>query len=1620
MLIKPLYIMNNTTSLLSKALLGLALFFGLITSAQTPDQVQKITSTYNQAYLQDLAAQSLEKSTKEKQAAIEYAKARNLPISYTTKEGSFVDLQRVLPDGTLIYYTTFNVDAAKSTRTNHINIGGSTGYNLDGQNMTAHVWDGGHPRVTHQEYHGPGENNRVTIEDGATQLHYHAAHVVGTITASGVQANAKGMAPRSRVKAYQWDNDLSEATTAASNGMLLSNHSYGYRADQLPDDMFGAYREDARDWDNLMFNTPHYLMVSAAGNDGNVTHYNGQPFQSGYDMLSGHATSKNNLVVANAQDANVDSNGNLISVAISSSSSPGPTDDFRIKPDIAGNGAGVYSTYDNSNTAYNSISGTSMASPNVTGSLLLLQEHYNNINGSFMRAATLKGLALHTADDAGALGPDARFGWGLLNAKRAAETISKNGSEALVQEMALSQGQTITLQVDSDGFNDLMASISWTDRPGTVNNGTNSTTPALVNDLDIRVTKGTTTYYPWRMTSATSNSNDGDNNVDPFERIEVENASGTYTITITHKGTLTGGSQAFSLIVTGLQVECITATTPQDVNLNNITGTTATASWTHIPGALYDLRYREVGSSTWTVVSDIHESNYEITGLEILTEYEVQVRSKCPEGTPSAYSTSVNFTTTDYTYCDSQSNNALSNFHISNVNLNTINHNSAESTYSDFTHISTDLGSGETYTVTITPTADSPTYGTNYAVWIDYNRNGVFESSERVFAVFTNSGETPTGTFTVPDISGSLSTRMRVSLSNSETEQIPGPCNTFTFGEVEDYTINIIGLEPCTRTPDAGIAMVAPISGAPNSSYTVSAQDYTSATDLSFQWQSNTNNQGWQNEGTATTEYNSFAATAPAQIGDIVEWRLVLTCTTSQQSAYSAISTFTTQHNYCIPAFTNNAEPITKVVFAGFDNSSSATIGGSPYEDFTHIVGEVDAEGTYSIILKGNTGGNYTNHFTVFIDWNQNGILDDAGEMYQIGSITNSSGTDSKQATGTIAVPATALGGATRMRVIKNYNASPTNPCGSYGWGQAEDYTVNVTLPISGYVYENGVWTPEDPSGIATATDDIIVINGETAITTDTDVNNLTIHSEATLNIDKVLNLNGDLTIDGSLVFKSNSSGNGELGYVSTTSSITGNATVQNYMSAIRSYRMVSSAVTTSTTIHDNWQEGATSNSDNPNPSFGTHITGSTTDQLNGFDGTISGNPSIFTVNVATQQFEALGNTNTNTLTAGNPYLLFVRGDRSIDLSSNSSLPTEATLRATGALHTGNHTQNFNATASSDIVMFGNPYQSGVNINDVLGASTNVNTNYYYVYDPNGGTRGAYITVLLPDGTNTSGSEANNILQPGQGAQVAVNNVGPVSINFQETHKTPGQPTNTSATGNALSMNGLLSIQLYTTENFNYGGAVHDSFGIIFADGNDNSITNMDAIKPMNFDENLGRNHNETYLSLEHRALPEEAEILPLFIDGYKHNNYILNMNVDGLDEISFYLDDYYTGQSTLINQDNATYSFSIDPAIQESISTDRFAIRIGERLNVDDFESLSDLSLYPNPMTDQLSISNPKNIELNKISIYDITGRLIHTVDLTGMSSEISIDISSLSSATYMVVVYGDNGEVSKIMVKE
>ncbi len=784
--------------------------------AQTKEAKDQIRSKSNISKLQQLQQQNAEKAAIQKKEAIQAANRNGWPITTRLKDGTFSELQRLASDGSPVYYITYNVDAARSTRTNHLNGGGSLGLNLDGQNMTAHVWDGGHARASHQEYDGAGGNNRVTIQDaaseGGTQLNFHAGHVTGTIMASGVQPDAKGMASQAKVDGYMWNDDVAEATAAAANGMLVSNHSYGFRGDLVPDQYFGAYIDTSRDWDEVMYNAPFYLMVVAAGNDGNQNSYNGQPLDgnSSYDKLTGHSTSKNNLVVANAQDANVSADGSLISVSINSSSSEGPTDDYRIKPDITGNGTGVYSTYASSDNAYNSITGTSMASPNVTGSLLLLQQHYNNLTGSFMRAATLKGLALHTADDAGPSGPDAVYGWGLMNSKAAAETISANGNESKIEELTLNSGQTYSITVDSDGINPLLASISWTDLAGTAVTATNSNAAVLVNDLDIRVTQNSTTYTPYRLTGVTTNDT-GDNTVDPYERVDIANASGSYTITVTNKGSLAGGSQNFSLVVTGLTgtpVVC-NATVPTGVGSSNIGSDTATINWAAVPGASFDIRYRPTGTSNWTIQTASGTSSM-ISGLAATTSYEAQIRSKCSDGTTSSYSTSTTFTTTEIqlNYCTSNGNSTADEF-IGNVQLGTINNASGAGNggYTDFTSISTSITKGNTYTITVTPTWTGTVYSEGYSLWIDYNQNGDFtDSGEQVWTQSATQTTPVSGSFTVPASALNGDTRMRVSMKYNG---VPTSCESFSYGEVEDYTVTIGASTGDTQAPTAPTGLAA-------------------------------------------------------------------------------------------------------------------------------------------------------------------------------------------------------------------------------------------------------------------------------------------------------------------------------------------------------------------------------------------------------------------------------------------------------------------------------------------------------------------------------------------------------------------------------------------------------------------------------------------------------------------------------------------------------------------------------------------------------------------------------------------------------------------------------------------
>lgn len=541
--------------------LGLLIIPSLF-SAQTAEERKKIASYSN---VQANELQKIELINEEQAAKIRITNYLQLhpevnKISYIGRDkGIKIELMDIKPNGELIYAKSHNVGAAQTAKADALYNGGALGINIQGQNMIAGEWDGGSARFTHQEFLTNGFS-KINILDGAAGAD-HATHVAGTIAAQGINPLVRGVAFNSSINSYDWNSDLTEMQTEATQGLLTSNHSYGFGSLSALW-FYGAYDSRARQVDNICYNNPYYLPVFSAGNDRNETTPPGSSQISqkgGYDMIFGHGNAKNIITVAAINQ--VTSYTGPSSVVMSSFSSWGPTDDGRIKPDISMKGVSVRSTLNTSDTAVGIMSGTSMASPGITGVVLLLQQYYNQLYNAYMRSATAKGVILHTAEEAGIdQGPDYSFGWGLVNAQKAAIAIrDKNatfGSRSIIEELTLNNGGTYTKNITASGNTPLRVSISWTD-PGyaTANTGTvDPSTVYLVNDLDVKVTQNSSIFYPWKLQGMASPfspaTNDSPNNVDNFERVDIENPIGNYTITVTHKGTLTGGSQKFSLIVT--------------------------------------------------------------------------------------------------------------------------------------------------------------------------------------------------------------------------------------------------------------------------------------------------------------------------------------------------------------------------------------------------------------------------------------------------------------------------------------------------------------------------------------------------------------------------------------------------------------------------------------------------------------------------------------------------------------------------------------------------------------------------------------------------------------------------------------------------------------------------------------------------------------------------------------------------------------------------------------------------------------------------------------------------------------------------------------------------------------
>ena len=259
-------------------------------------------------------------------------------------------------------------------------------------------------------------------------------------------------------------------------------------------------------------------------------------------------------------------------------------------------------------------------------------------------------------------------------------------------------------------------------------------------------------------------------------------------------------------------------------------------------------------------------------------------------------------------YCAAAGSNTQFEW-ISNVKFNTINNSSTGGGgYSNFTSISTVVNKGTAYTLTLTPSFASTTYPEYFRVYVDYNGDLDFADVGELVYTSPATSTAVTASITIPTTAITGNVRMRVMMKDGA---ITGPCESFTYGEVEDYTLSI-------QAGSTGTTCGTP-SGLTNSTIgtttaTISWGAVSGATSYTLQFKKSTATT-WTSVSTTSASYNLTGLTSSTTYN----WQVRTNCS-SGSSAYIAGTNFTTQASStstCTDSYeTNNSFSAAKSIAA--------------------------------------------------------------------------------------------------------------------------------------------------------------------------------------------------------------------------------------------------------------------------------------------------------------------------------------------------------------------------------------------------------------------------------------------------------------------------------------------------------------------------------------------------------------------------------------------------------------------------------------------------------------------------------------------------------------------------------
>jgi len=332
---------------------------------------------------------------------------------------------------------------------------------------------------------------------------------------------------------------------------------------------------------------------------------------------------------------------------------------------------------------------------------------------------------------------------------------------------------------------------------------------------------------------------------------------------------------------------------------------------------------------------------------------------------------------------------------------------------------------------------------TYWSVWIDYNQSGTFDASEKMVDNVSTGNTATSFTINVPITALGGNTRMRV-IDWANNVPPAGPCDNLSgyYGETEDYIINLVVPAPCSGTPSPGNTLATATSVCPNTNVTFSLQNNTPGSGVTYQW--------YNNSGAIAGATNAFYT---ATIIGADDFYADVTC--SGNTGSSNLVSITTLSGavclvYCVSAATSPAdEDIGNVTIGGMNNTSiCGVVAPGPgsvaglYSNFrTSVTAGNVVQGTtvpYSVSILQCNSGPYGNQFKIYIDYNQNGSFTDPGE-----EVASQTGAGAWTGTGTITIPISATVGTTVMRIV-DVEGTVAGPCGTYTWGETEDYLLNI------------------------------------------------------------------------------------------------------------------------------------------------------------------------------------------------------------------------------------------------------------------------------------------------------------------------------------------------------------------------------------------------------------------------------------------------------------------------------------------------------------------------------------------------------------------------------------------------